>query len=291
VQPRSSEDTFGHTFATTIERLRALIAEMREAAAMIASSSAQMHASAEHLAGTTGEGAEEIRVAVERLVNMGAAVRRTADRSRAMGQQAMEGAARSEEGALIVQGAIASTREIFSHTSVIEAIARQTNLLSLNAAIEAARAGDHGRGFQVVADEVRKLAQEAQVTAREISRLSVDSQERSERSQTILGGLATSITGTAALVQELADASSAQATGLTDMEAAMARVDETTRSNAGTAEEFASTAEELTAQAERLDTLVRRFRVDVVAPSPTSGATTNRMVSRSANQVHSRRKA
>ena len=262
VQPRSNEDAFGQTFAATVEQFRVLISEMTDAAEIIATSSAQLHASAESLAGTSGEGAEEIRQTVARLEHMGSTVRDAAERSRAMGRQAAEGAARSEEGAMIVQGAIASTREIFEHTAVIDGIARQTHLLALNAAIEAARAGEHGRGFQVVAEEVRKLANDAQTTAKEITRLSAESQAKSERSQQILGGLATSINGTAALVQEMASASSVQASGLTEVEAAMARVDETTRSNAGMAQEFAATSQELTAQAERLELLVRRFRVD-----------------------------
>jgi methyl-accepting chemotaxis protein len=267
VQPRSNDDAFGQTFAATVEQFRVLIREMHDAAGIIATSSAQMHASAESLATTSGEGAEEIRQTVARLEQMGNAVRDAAERSRMMGKQAVEGAARSQEGAMIVQSAISSTREIFEHTAVIDGIARQTHLLALNAAIEAARAGEHGRGFHVVAEEVRKLANDAQTTAKEIGRLSAESQAKSERSQQILGGLATSINGTAALVQEMAAASSAQASGLTDVEAAMARVDETTRSNAGMAEEFAATSQELTAQAERLDILVRRFRVDESAAS------------------------
>ena len=262
IQPRTAHDVFGSTFATTVERLHGLIGEMRDASTTIASSSANMQRSAEQLADTAGAGADGIRVATAQLVSMGETMRRTADRSRQMERQALESAARSAEGATIVRGAIESTREIFSHTSIIENIASQTNLLSLNAAIEAARAGEHGRGFHVVAEEVRKLANEASVTAGEIGRLSAASQQKSERSQELLDALGRGISGTAALVHELAVASGEQADGLTQVEAAMGRVDETTRVNAAMAKEFAATAVHLAGQAERLDTLVRRFRVD-----------------------------
>ena len=259
VAARSSEDAFGHAFAAMIERLHTLVSELRGTAESIAAAASQMRSSSHELATSSSEEADEIRHTSQRLSELSISVRHNADRSRQMERQALEAASSTQEGASIVQESIDSAREIFSRTSVIENIARQTNLLSLNAAIEAARAGEHGRGFNVVADEIRKLAQESAKTASEISRLTTDSQEKGERSHQILGALGPSIAGTARLVQELAAASSEQAAGLTEVEQAMVRVDDTTRRNAATAEEFAATAQEMSTQAERLEELIGHF--------------------------------
>jgi methyl-accepting chemotaxis protein len=259
---RSERDAFGRSFDAMVGRLRASVSELRRASETITTMAGQMRGSAQALAENAGEGAEGIQRTVERLADIGTSVRRNADRSRQIERQALDSAASTQEGALTVQETIASTREIIARTSVIESIASQTNLLALNAAIEAARAGEQGRGFSVVAEEVRQLAHDAAVAASDINRLTSDSQRKGQRSREILSTLGPSIAGTAALVQELAATSAEQAANLTAVERTMTHLDDATRRNAATAEEFVAAALELSAQAARLEELVGQFRVE-----------------------------
>jgi len=169
-----------------------------------------------------------------------------------------------------------SSGQITSIIGVIDEIAFQTNLLALNAGVEAARAGDAGRGFAVVAQEVRALAQRSAEAAREIKTLIASSTAQVERGVRLVGDTGAALSTIVekvgqidGLISEIAQSSREQATGLSEVNTAVNRMDQVTQQNAAMVEEATAAAAGLRTESAELTRLVARFSTSSAGTSST----------------------
>ncbi|MGF0337016.1 methyl-accepting chemotaxis protein [Ectopseudomonas toyotomiensis] len=192
---RAGRDEIGvllDAFATMQERLREMIGQIRAGAVQLVEAAQNISSASTQLSVSTQEQSQAASSMAATVEELTVSINHVADNANeAHGLSSDSGRQSAEGGAVIqetlasmqriadtVQGAAAQIAELGQHSdqissivNVIKEIADQTNLLALNAAIEAARAGEQGRGFAVVADEVRLLAQRTANSTQEITEM------------------------------------------------------------------------------------------------------------------------
>jgi len=132
----------------------------------------------------------------------------------------------------LLKRVITSVRDISSRIHVIHEIARQTDILSLNAAIEAARAGSAGRGFTVVANEVKKLAESSKIAAKDIVSLVNEGLSVSDQATDYLKAIVENSEHTGKLMLKIADALIEQKNSISQINEAMALINQAAQNNA-----------------------------------------------------------
>ncbi len=261
------------------DKLRETIAYTLESSENVSTGSIQLSSSSQGISQGSSEQAasvEEISASIEQISSsieeMTASINQNAENANQTEKIAMKSSADARDGGEAVQKTVVAMKQIAEKISIIQEIARQTNLLSLNASIEAARAGEHGKGFAVVASAVQKLAERSQDAAEEISKLSRSSVDVAENAGEMLKRLVPDIQKTADLVSEINAASTEQNTGIQQVNTAVQQVNaaiqqfnQVVQSNASASEELASTSEELSTQAEELKNRISYFKIERTA--------------------------
>ncbi|WLT32504.1 methyl-accepting chemotaxis protein [Geothrix sp. PMB-07] len=287
-----SHDELGsmaHAFNATAARFREVLREIQQAATSLASGTTELAAGAQQIGAVSSEnaqsleglreGTDRVASAIHEMSRSVEEIASLAEDSQRQGADALSASSAGGAAGARASGAMAevqgSMTQMVNATRVIQDIARQTNLLSLNAAIEAAKAGAMGKGFAVVAEEVRKLAERSSTAAHEIQGLIESSEHAGQLGMSTVKEAVDSIAGIQSRVEALASRAAEIRAATEEQNVAAAEVNRNittisdrtsqaaaaTQQSSATIQEVGRTTADLASLAERLSGLTASFKV------------------------------
>ncbi len=249
------------SFQLMSENLRSFISDVQTSADYIKNAAQQVSSSSHALSSSTTEQAsisEEISCNMEEMT---ASVQQNAVQSQEFRVAASDTTKKMETINNEANTATQLQNEVASKVKVVNEIAQNIKILALNASVEAARAGEYGRGFAVVAREVQKLSEITTLSSTQISEKIELSVQSAVQTRSLINEISPMLMKLNDGSVEIDTASQEQAQNIQQVTDAAQVFNNTTQTNAASAEELASTSEELSKQAERLAEMVSQFKI------------------------------
>ncbi len=252
-----------------------IIMKVRISADEITNSARELSKDSEDLSRRTDLQASSLEETASSMEEMASTIMSSTNKSVEGNKMMMNSRESIQNAGSIILGTVQNIEEVYEAstkikniTKIIEDIAFQTNILALNASVEAARAGDQGRGFAVVASEVRNLAQTTQSSVKDITHLVDNAYEKinkatesARESQEIFKDIQEKIEETSKLMEDISSTALEQQTGVQQVNKAVTDMDIVTQQNAALVEASSSSSSSLLTQAEELVNAMSFFKV------------------------------